>query len=97
VQNTGNDGTGASSGGAGMGSAQAAINLAVTGTVVEPRTFFAPASVTANVLKGAVPMAIVTSNNVNPDSNHATTVKVNGATVNSGSATAVPLPVATPA
>jgi hypothetical protein len=62
----------------------------VTGTVVERRTFAAPTAATYNVLKGGVPQVAVTSNNANPDTNHATTVTVNGVTVDSGAATKVP-------
>lgn len=91
IQNLGNDGTGAGSAAAGQGSAQAAITIPVTGTVVEQRKFATPSTVAlGNVLAGSRPTVAVTSNNTNPDSNHATNVTVNGVPVNSGAATSVP-------
>ena len=93
LQNTGNDGFGVSSDGAGLGSAQNAINIGVTGTVIERRTFAAPGTVNlGNILKGAAPSVNITSNNANPDSNHATSVNVNGVLINSGTPTKVSFP-----
>lgn len=94
VKNSGDDGTGACSYGTGLGTAQTAINLAVSGTVLERRTF-APLNTVdlGNVLKGSSANVAVTSNNANSDSNHATSVLVNKTFINSGNATNVQLPI----